>query len=82
MHSKDKPSSYFKAYFNQFEIDFTLFLMSRSEEIVPRSGMVLTVMGSMRSDDPCFPWELLGRALNDMVLEVYCFNFPFHIFLF
>ena len=75
--AKTSPPGVFKAYFEQFERDFTLFLRWRSEEIVPRGGMVLTVMGSVRSDDPCFHWELLGRALNDMVLQVFLFFFFF-----
>ncbi|RVW48271.1 Salicylate/benzoate carboxyl methyltransferase [Vitis vinifera] len=83
--AKTSPPGVFKAYFEQFERDFTLFLRWRSEEIVPRGGMVLTVMGSVRSDDPCFHWELLGRALNDMVLQglvpeakLDSFNLPYY----
>uniref|UniRef100_F6I0L9 Salicylate carboxymethyltransferase n=1 Tax=Vitis vinifera TaxID=29760 RepID=F6I0L9_VITVI len=83
--AKTSPPGVFKAYFEQFERDFTLFLRWRSEEIVPSGGMVLTVMGSVRSDDPCFHWELLGRALNDMVLQglvleakLDSFNLPYY----
>ncbi|XP_015868452.1 probable caffeine synthase MTL2 [Ziziphus jujuba] len=67
--AKTSPPEVFKAYFNQFEKDFTLFLRSRSEEIVPGGGMLLTTMGSIQSDDPRNIWEVVGTTLHDMVLE-------------
>ncbi|KAL6346867.1 hypothetical protein AAG906_002984 [Vitis piasezkii] len=67
--SKASPPGVFKAYFEQFEKDFTLFLRSRAEEIVPGGGMVLTILGSIQSHNPCCIWELVGITLNDMVLQ-------------
>lgn len=68
--TKTSPPGVFKAYLNQFQKDFTLFLRTRSEEIIPGGGMVLTTIGSIESNDPHCIWEFIGLALNDMVLEV------------
>ena len=68
--AKTSSPGVFKAYYEQFERDLTLFLESRAEEIVPGGGMLLTVMGSIQSNDPCSIWELVGITLNDMVLQV------------
>ena len=68
--AKTSPPGVFKAYYEQFERDLTLFLESRAEEIVAGGGMLLTVMGSIQSNDPCSIWELVGITLNDMVLQV------------
>ncbi|XVE87335.1 hypothetical protein DITRI_Ditri18aG0109500 [Diplodiscus trichospermus] len=67
------PPEVLKAYYEQFQKDFSLFLKCRSEEMVAGGRMVLTILGR-RSDDPsskecCYIWELLAMALNDMVLE-------------
>lgn len=67
---KTSPPAVFKAYLDQFERDFTLFLKSRAEELVAGGCMVLTTMGSIKSDDPLSIWEIVGLKLNDMVLEV------------
>lgn len=69
--SKTSPDEVFKAYFDQFEQDFSLFLRSRSDELVSGGLMVLTTMG--RIVNPNSIWEVVGRAINDMVLEVYKF---------
>ncbi|KAJ9186550.1 hypothetical protein P3X46_002109 [Hevea brasiliensis] len=71
--SKTSPSSVLEAYSQQFQKDFSLFLKSRSEELVPGGCMVLSFMGR-RSTDPttdesCYQWELLARALMSMVSE-------------
>ncbi|WRX07582.1 SAM dependent carboxyl methyltransferase - like 2 [Theobroma cacao] len=68
------PPDVLKAYYEQFQQDFSLFLKCRSEELVEGGRMVLTFLGR-RSDDPsskecCYIWELLAMALNDMVFEV------------
>ena len=68
--AKTSPPAVFKAYFDQFERDFTLFLKARAEELVSGGCMVLTTMGSINSDDPLCIWEVVGLKLNDMVLEV------------
>jgi len=63
-----------KAYYKQFQIDFSLFLKCRAEEIVEGGCMIITFVGR-KSDNPtskecCYIWELMAMALNDMVLEV------------
>ncbi|XP_061360960.1 S-adenosyl-L-methionine:benzoic acid/salicylic acid carboxyl methyltransferase 3-like [Gastrolobium bilobum] len=67
------PLNVFKAYYEQFQRDFSLFLKCRAEELVEGGRMVLTFLGR-RSDDPsskecCYIWELMAMALNDMVLQ-------------
>ncbi|XP_010278173.1 PREDICTED: salicylate carboxymethyltransferase-like [Nelumbo nucifera] len=87
--AKTSPPSVVKAYLEQFERDFSVFLGSRSEEVVPGGRMVLTLLGR-RSEDPCsreggYSWELLGQALNDLVSQglieeekVNTFNMPIY----
>nr|UMB49629.1 salicylic acid methyltransferase [Sambucus canadensis] len=67
------PPNVLKAYYEQFERDFSIFLKYRSEEMVTGGRIVLTFLGR-KSDDPaskecCYIWELLAMALNDMVSE-------------
>ncbi|KAJ1389330.1 SAM dependent carboxyl methyltransferase [Sesbania bispinosa] len=60
----------YKAYFEQFQRDFKLFLKSRSEELTPEGNMVLTFIGRERPhpiSDPCV--VIIGMVLKDMVLE-------------
>ena len=69
------PPNVLKAYYEQFQRDFSFFLKCRSEEMLEGGRMVLTFLGR-KSDDPsskecCYIWELLAAALNDMVLEVH-----------
>lgn len=68
------PQKVVKAYYDQFEKDFLMFLRSRSQEVVPRGVMVLTILGRKSFDryskESCLEWELLATALNDMVFEV------------
>ncbi|KHN00521.1 Salicylate O-methyltransferase [Glycine soja] len=45
------PSNVPRAYYEQFQKDFSVFLKCRAEEIVEGGRMVLTVMGR-RSGDP------------------------------
>ena len=73
--ASSSPPSVLKAYFEQFQSDFSMFLRCRSEELVEGGSMVLTFLGR-RNDDPsskecCYIWELLALALNDMVSEVH-----------
>ena len=68
--AKTSPPPVFKAYLEQFERDFKMFLKCRTEELVPGGRMVLTTMGSIKSDDPLCIWEVVGLNLNDMALEV------------
>ncbi|XP_058746963.1 S-adenosyl-L-methionine:benzoic acid/salicylic acid carboxyl methyltransferase 3-like [Vicia villosa] len=67
------PSNVIKAYYEQFQKDFSFFIKCRAEEIVEGGCMILTFLGR-RGDDPsskecCYIPELLATALNDMVLE-------------
>lgn len=69
------PLNVLKAYYAQFQRDFSLFLKCRAEELVEDGCMVLTFLGR-RSDDPsskecCYIWELLAKTLNDMISEVH-----------
>ncbi|KAJ0014845.1 hypothetical protein Pint_20366 [Pistacia integerrima] len=50
--AKTSPPTVFKAYNQQFNRDFSMFLKSRAEELVPGGRMVLTTMASFSSDDP------------------------------
>ncbi|GMY28511.1 jasmonate O-methyltransferase-like [Fagus crenata] len=87
--SKTSPQSVLDSYLLQFQKDFSLFLKSRSEEIVPGGRMVLSFMGR-RSMDPTtvesiHQWELLAQALMNMVSEglvleekVDTFNAPYY----
>ncbi|XP_020218349.1 salicylate carboxymethyltransferase [Cajanus cajan] len=68
--ASSSPINVLRAYYEQFQRDFSLFLKCRAEEIVKGGRMVLTILGR-RSDDPssrecCYIWELLAMALNDM----------------
>ncbi|KAG6653313.1 probable jasmonic acid carboxyl methyltransferase 2 [Carya illinoinensis] len=88
--AKTSSHNVLKAYSDLFEKDFTLFLRSRSQEMVPGGHMLLVMMGSTRkadssSNQSCSIWELLGITLNDMVLEgkveeakLDRFNLPFY----
>ncbi|KAL6346402.1 hypothetical protein AAG906_033198 [Vitis piasezkii] len=74
--ASSSPPSVLKAYYEQFQTDFSMFLRCRSEELLEGGSMVLTFLGR-RSEDPsskecCYIWELLAVALNDMVAEVKC----------
>lgn len=71
--ASSSPPSVLKAYYEQFQTDFSMFLRCRSEELLEGGSMVLTFLGR-RSEDPsskecCYIWELLAVALNDMVAE-------------
>ncbi|XP_057456029.1 S-adenosyl-L-methionine:benzoic acid/salicylic acid carboxyl methyltransferase 3-like [Lotus japonicus] len=72
--SSTSPSNVVKAYYKQFQGDFSVFLKCRAEELVEGGHMVLTFVGR-RSDNPCskeccYIWELLATTLNDLVMQV------------
>lgn len=87
--SRSSPRSVLDAYSLQFQNDFSLFIKSRSEELVPGGRMVLSFMGR-GSDDPttqdsCYHWELLAQAIMTLVREslieeekVDSFNAPYY----
>nr|XP_025642363.1 7-methylxanthosine synthase 1-like isoform X3 [Arachis hypogaea] len=63
------PPRMHKAYLAQFQKDFKLFLKLRSQELVSKGGMVLTLFGREETRDMRTAWSLFGITLNDMVLE-------------
>ncbi|KAK7321771.1 hypothetical protein VNO77_32697 [Canavalia gladiata] len=71
--SKSSPQCVLDAYSQQFKNDFSLFLVSRSQEMVAKGRMVLSLMGreSMDPTTPhsCYHWELLAQALMSLVSE-------------
>ncbi|KAL2318777.1 hypothetical protein Fmac_032653 [Flemingia macrophylla] len=71
--SKSSPECVLDAYSEQFKSDFSVFLASRSQEIVAGGRMVLSLLGR-ESVDPttangCYQWELLAHTLMTMVSE-------------
>ncbi|XP_010255758.1 PREDICTED: salicylate carboxymethyltransferase-like [Nelumbo nucifera] len=83
------PPDVIDAYVNQFQMDFTVFLKSRSEELVPGGHMVLNIVGRRSCNQwkkEVFKlWELLSMALREMVSEglveeakLDCFNLPYY----
>ncbi|XVE94664.1 hypothetical protein REPUB_Repub02eG0028200 [Reevesia pubescens] len=87
--SKTSPHMVLDAYSLQFQNDFSLFIKSRSQELVPGGRTVLSFMGR-RSVDPtteesCYHWELLAQAIMSLVKEglieeekVDSFNAPYY----
>ncbi|GAB4853290.1 hypothetical protein Ancab_040595 [Ancistrocladus abbreviatus] len=71
------PPEVHKAYHDQFEKDFTLFLSLHSQELVLGGRMVLTMPGNVDSKEPSTLWMLFSMALNDMVLQVWSGNLRF-----
>ncbi|CAN1308458.1 Salicylate carboxymethyltransferase [Linum perenne] len=70
------PPSVFKAYYEQFQSDFSSFLRCRAVEMVTGGQMVLTFLGRRTSEedssyrkDTYFIWELLSTVLNQMAFE-------------
>uniref|UniRef100_A0A0A0KT16 Uncharacterized protein n=1 Tax=Cucumis sativus TaxID=3659 RepID=A0A0A0KT16_CUCSA len=85
--SSTSPKSVVEAYYKQFQMDFSMFLKCRAEELVIGGHMILTMLGRT-SEEPwskeCTSfWEFLSLALNTMVAEglveeekVNLFNIP------
>ncbi|XP_058773478.1 S-adenosyl-L-methionine:benzoic acid/salicylic acid carboxyl methyltransferase 3-like [Vicia villosa] len=67
------PSNVLEAYYEQFHIDFSLFLKCRAQEIVEGGFMILTLLGreneNLLSKGSSYGWELLSKAINDMVIQ-------------
>ncbi|KAF4371099.1 hypothetical protein F8388_020826, partial [Cannabis sativa] len=72
--TKTSPDVVVKAYLGQFEEDFTTFLRCRSEEIVVGGCMVLTMLGSIISNDPKHLMEgiIEEKSLDNCNIAVYC----------
>ncbi|GMI91271.1 jasmonic acid carboxyl methyltransferase [Hibiscus trionum] len=87
--SKSSPQSVLNAYSSQFQADFSAFIESRSQELVPGGRMVLSFLGRTSidpaADEACYQWELLAQALMSLVKEglieeekVDSFNTPYY----
>ncbi|XP_058092024.1 probable methyltransferase TCM_000336 [Magnolia sinica] len=86
--SESSPPLVSKAYFMQFQQDFSLFLKSRSEELISGGRMVLILLGRsghQREMGHTFYWEMLARAFACMVSSgeveeesVDSYNVPFY----
>ncbi|GMI96819.1 jasmonic acid carboxyl methyltransferase [Hibiscus trionum] len=87
--SKSSPQSVMDAYSLQFRNDFSIFLKSRSQELVPSGRMVLSFLGRKSADptteDSCYHWELLAQAIMSLAREgrieedkVDSFNAPYY----
>ncbi|KAE8696198.1 putative DNA gyrase subunit B [Hibiscus syriacus] len=65
--SELSPPSVSQAYWNQFQEDFSLFLKSRSEELVTGGRMVLITLGRIGQGHVdrgnSFFWEILSKCL-------------------
>ncbi|KAF5175793.1 Salicylate carboxymethyltransferase [Thalictrum thalictroides] len=88
--ARTSPSNVYKAYAEQFNRDFSVFLSSRSKEMMIGGCMVITIAGRRSSGDPpskdCFYfWEVFSKTLRNMVSEgiideakLDSFNLPFY----
>nr|GEV07044.1 salicylate carboxymethyltransferase-like [Tanacetum cinerariifolium] len=67
------PESVSKAYYQQFQKDFSGFLMCRAEEMMGGGRMVLTLAGrttdDARGEESYYLWRPLAMALQEMVFE-------------
>ncbi|RHN50217.1 putative salicylate carboxymethyltransferase [Medicago truncatula] len=64
--TRASPPAVQKTYFEQFQQDFSLFLRSRSSELLPGGAMVLTLIGRDEQNELMNAWVVIGMALNDM----------------
>ncbi|XP_052198060.1 probable methyltransferase TCM_000336 [Diospyros lotus] len=71
--SESSPPAVSKAYFRQFQDDFSLFLGSRSQELVAGGRMVLIFLGRIGASHAdkgnSFLWELLSRSFAILVSQ-------------
>ncbi|KAM3363094.1 putative methyltransferase TCM [Capsicum galapagoense] len=69
--SEHSPSEVSKAYFDQFKEDFSLFLQSRSDELVNGGKMVLILLGREGFNHVdrgnSFFWKILYQALQNLI---------------
>lgn len=69
--SESSPPQVSEAYLRQFQEDFSLFLKSRSEELINGGKMVLILLGRMGNNHVdrgnSFFWELLSKSLAILV---------------
>ncbi|KAL0374169.1 UNVERIFIED_CONTAM: Benzoate carboxyl methyltransferase [Sesamum radiatum] len=87
--SMASPPEVFEAYLRQYQRDFSIFLSSRGEEMVPGGRMVLTFVGRSVADpsskDGAAHFTLLADTLLDMINEglikeadLHSFNMPIY----
>ncbi|EEF40204.1 probable methyltransferase TCM_000336 isoform X1 [Ricinus communis] len=71
--SKSSPPLVSQAYLMQFKEDFSLFLQSRSQELISGGCMVLILLGRVGPDQVdrgnSFFWELLSRSVAILVSQ-------------
>ncbi|KAK2637283.1 hypothetical protein Ddye_032075 [Dipteronia dyeriana] len=71
--STTSPHAVREAYLLQFQDDFSTFLKSRSQEMVPNGRIVLMLQGRQSADptskECCYQWEILAKALTEMVSQ-------------
>ncbi|KAL4568977.1 hypothetical protein LXL04_024603 [Taraxacum kok-saghyz] len=71
--SKSSSPQVSKAYFDQFQEDFSLFLRSRSKEVLTGGRMVLILLGRRDRNHVdrgnSFLWELLARSFATLVFQ-------------
>ncbi|KAL2927994.1 Salicylate carboxymethyltransferase [Bienertia sinuspersici] len=71
---RTSPPNVLKAYYEQYEKDFSTFLRFRSKEVVLGGIMVLTVLGRKSvepySKESCCMTNFLATSLNEMDSEV------------
>ncbi|XP_009602143.1 probable methyltransferase TCM_000336 [Nicotiana tomentosiformis] len=71
--SETSPPQVSEAYFEQFQEDFSLFLRSRSEELVSDGKMVLILLGreGLHHADRgnAFFWKILSRTLTNLIIK-------------
>ncbi|KAI3665440.1 hypothetical protein L6452_44067 [Arctium lappa] len=71
--SRSSPVQVSKAYFEQFQEDFSLFLRSRSKELLAGGRMVLILLGRRDRNHVdrgnSFLWELLSRSFATLVSQ-------------
>lgn len=69
--SECSPAQVARAYFDQFQEDFSLFLRSRSEELVPGGQMTIILLGRECPNHVdrgnSFFWKILFRSLATLV---------------
>ncbi|GMP27366.1 hypothetical protein CsSME_00003392 [Camellia sinensis var. sinensis] len=71
--SESSPPEVSEAYFKQFQEDFSLFLRSRSEELIAGGRMVLILLGRIGSNHVdrgnSLLWKLLTQSLTILVSQ-------------
>ena len=70
--AKTSPPDVHKAYLEQFQTDFSLFLRCRAQEMVPGGHMLLINNHGQHQEQrsPFCIWEFVGLKLNEIVSEV------------